>query len=89
MVAQRHKPGIAHRALGYRGVQVLAFVRSFIDEHGHAPSYNRIGDVLNMDKADVCKVVARLERRELLMRVGSGKVRRGREWNKPVLRLPC
>jgi SOS-response transcriptional repressor LexA len=85
---QKHEPAIKHRALGYRAVQVLRFVRLHIEENGYAPSYGAIRDELGfLDKSDVCKIVNSLERRGLLMRVGKGKVRRGDMWNKPVLAL--
>jgi DNA-binding MarR family transcriptional regulator len=87
MAGGRHQPQIAHRALGYRAVQVLSYVQTFIAANGYAPSYNRIADELGMDKPDVGKLVKRLEKRALVMRVGSGRVRSGAEWNQPVLRL--
>jgi SOS-response transcriptional repressor LexA len=90
MAGGKHRPAIAHRSLGYRAVQVLGYVRDYHDRHGHAPSYGTIADALGfMTKADVCKVVARLEKRALLSRAGSGRVRRGSERYKPVLRLPA
>jgi len=67
----------APRELGYRGRQVLAFVRKTIEEHGHAPSYTMIRDELGFnDRAEVCRVVQKLEKRGLLSRVGDGRVRR-------------
>ena len=67
----------APRELGYRGVQVLAFVRKCITETCRAPSYGMIVRELNFaDQADVCRVVARLEARGLLKRAGRGRVRR-------------
>jgi SOS-response transcriptional repressor LexA len=65
------------RELGYRGVQVLAFVRQTIEIEGMAPSYGMIRDALGFcDEAGVCRVVHILERRGLLRRVGNGRVRR-------------
>lgn len=70
---QRRSP----RKLGYRGSQVLAFVRSVIAEEGTAPSYSQIRDALGFQhKGHVHCVVVRLEQRGLLMRVGDGHVRR-------------
>jgi SOS-response transcriptional repressor LexA len=67
---------------------VLAYVQATIAEYGRAPSYGMIRDALGFtDKSDVRRVVRRLEKRGLLMRVGSGRVRSGSDWNKPVLRL--
>ena len=65
------------RELGFRGVQVLAFVRKCIVEHGRAPSYGMIMRELDFaTTADVCRVVQRLEGRGLLRRAGAGRVRR-------------
>lgn len=67
----------APRELGYRGRQVLAFVRDCIDSEGNAPSYTMIRDTLGFnDRAEVCRVVTRLEDRGLLSRAGHGRVRR-------------
>jgi len=67
----------APRELGFRGVQVLAFVRKCIAEHGHAPSYGMIQRELDFaSTSDVCRVVQRLEGRGLLRRAGAGRVRR-------------
>ncbi|MEN9924171.1 MAG: LexA binding domain [Pseudomonadota bacterium] len=67
----------APRELGYRGRQVLAFVRDCIDSEGAAPSYTMIRDRLGFnDRAEVCRVVARLEGRGLIARAGNGRVRR-------------
>lgn len=65
------------RYLGFRGRQVLAFVRKHITENGRAPSYGEIRRELRFaNTADVCRVVQRLERRGLLHRVGRGRVPR-------------
>lgn len=65
------------RELGYRGRQVMAFVRKCIADHGRAPSYGEIKRELGFAcEADVCRVVQRLEGRGLLKRVGRGRVRR-------------
>lgn len=65
------------RGLGFRGLQVLAFVRRIIAETGTAPSYTEISKALNFaDRADVCRVVARLEKRGLLHRAGHGRTKR-------------
>lgn len=65
------------RVLGFRGEQVLAYVRAVIADEGTAPSYSMIRDELGFNcRADVCKVVKRLEKRGLLRRAGRGRVRR-------------
>ena len=65
------------RDLGYRGFQVLAYVEEVIALEGRAPSYAMIAATLGFrDRSKVCKVVDRLERRGLISRVGSGRVRR-------------
>ena len=65
------------RELGYRGVQVLAYVRSTIASEGQAPSYGMICDRLGIGtKGEVSQIVAALERRALVARAGSGRVRR-------------
>lgn len=67
----------APRELGYRGVQVLAYIRTVIAEDGCAPSYAMIRDTLGFNhEKHVSQVVQRLERRGLLRRAGSGRVRR-------------
>lgn len=66
-----------HRIFGYRGAQVLAYVRVTIDQHGQAPSYGMICDALGIaTKGEVSEIVSRLERRGALRRVGRGRVRR-------------
>lgn len=64
------------RVLGYRSFQVLAYVQATIAVEGRAPSYGMIADELGINKPKVCDIVKRLERRGLLLRVGSGRVRR-------------
>lgn len=72
-VAYRRPP----RELGYRGCQVLAYVRAVIAEDGRAPSYAMIRDALGFTQdCDVRAVIVRLEKRGLLRRVGKGRVRR-------------
>ena len=67
----------APRELGYRGFQVLAYVRTAIAEQGSAPSYGMICDRLGIStKGEVAEIVQRLERRGLVSRVGSGRVHR-------------
>lgn len=67
----------APRELGYRGCQVLAFVRDTIEHEGTAPSYGQIRDALGFQhKGHVHHVIVRLEKRGLLSRVGAGHVRR-------------
>jgi SOS-response transcriptional repressor LexA len=65
------------RVFGYRGAQVLAYVRATIANDGHAPSYRMICDALGIaTKGEVSEIVSRLERRGALRRVGRGRVRR-------------
>jgi SOS-response transcriptional repressor LexA len=65
------------RELGYRGFQVLAYVRETIASEGMAPSYAMIANELGLpDRTDVCRIVRRLEKRGVLSRVGHGRVRR-------------
>lgn len=72
-----HTPFLTGRVLGYRSVQVLTYVRQTIDDTGRAPSYAMIRDQLGFnDKAEVCHIVKRLEKRGLLRRAGYGRVRR-------------
>lgn len=86
-IVRKHSP-LTHRALGFRGFQVLAYVQDQIEHAGRAPTYAMIRDALGMTcKADVCNVVRRLERRGLLSRVSNGKVRRSTGWYNPVIRL--
>lgn len=73
MNTQRRSP----RELGYRGRQVLELVRLTIADRGQAPSYTEIRDTLGFgDRAEVCRVVERLEQRGLVRRAGAGRVRR-------------
>ena len=68
---------ITSRVLGYRSVQVLEYDHQTIAEHGQAPSYGMIRDTFGFcHNGDVCRIIERLERRGLLSRVGSGRVRR-------------
>lgn len=63
--------------LGYRGTQVLIYIRRYKRRAGDVPSYGEIRDALGFnDRADVCRVVERLERRGLLRRSGSGRQKR-------------
>lgn len=70
------RPSESKRVLGYRAVQVLAFVNTMIEVEGRAPSYGMICNELDMDRGNVSRLVARLEKRGLLSRAGSGRVRR-------------
>lgn len=73
----KHQPIITGRALGYRSVQVLGYVRQTIEREGQVPSYGMIANELGIrDRAKVCEIVDRLERRGLLHRAGKGRVRR-------------
>lgn len=72
-VVQRRAP----RELGYRGSQVLAFIRTAIAGDGHAPSYAMIEEQFGFSsRANVAHVIRRLEDRGLVSRVGAGRVRR-------------
>jgi SOS-response transcriptional repressor LexA len=63
--------------LGYRECQVLAFTQAVVAEQGTAPSYAMICDELGIGtRGEVSRIVASLERRGYLKRVGAGKVRR-------------
>lgn len=65
------------RDLGYRGFQVLEYIKTTIAIEGRAPSYAMICEALDIySVSDVKKVVDRLERRGLVSRAGSGRVRR-------------
>ena len=65
------------RTLGYRGRQVLDLVRETIAMHGTPPSYSTIRDSLGFnDRAEVCRVVERLECRGVLYRDGYGRTPR-------------
>ena len=67
----------APRELGFRGRQVLAYIRLCIATDGRAPSYDMIADELGFTgKEHVCRVVQRLEQRGLISRVGAGRCRR-------------
>jgi hypothetical protein len=71
----RHEPRI--RVLGYRAVQLLAYVRLCLEADGIAPSYEMIRKELDLPSREkVRRIVEPLERRGLLSRVGVGKVRR-------------
>lgn len=73
MKQQRNAP----RELGFRGRQVLAYIRSCIDLEGRAPSYGMIREELGLaDNGQVRLIVTRLERRGLVRRAGHGRVRR-------------
>lgn len=77
MASLPHSPLLTARVLGYRGHQVLAYVRSSVANEGLAPSYSMICDELGIStKGEVAEIVGRLERRGLLRRTGAGRVRR-------------
>lgn len=76
------------RELGYRAVQILAYIKTHMEQHGRPPSYSEIRDELGFsDKADVCKCVARLEQRALIVKAKPGKSGRGIRGG-AILRLP-
>ena len=63
--------------LGYRAQQALDYIRDEIERTGQAPSYAMIRDTIGfIHKRDVHRVIKSLEKRGLLSRVGSGRVRR-------------
>ena len=65
------------RELGYRGYQVLNYVREQVHAFGFPPSYSMICDRLGINtKGEVAEIVQRLERRGLVSRVGTGRVHR-------------
>jgi SOS-response transcriptional repressor LexA len=65
------------RVLGYREAQVYAFIQETLAADGLAPSYAMIVERFGLaHKGHVCEIVKQLERRGLLSRVGSGRVRR-------------
>jgi DNA-binding IclR family transcriptional regulator len=70
------------RPLGYRGTQVLRFIRRYRAEHGASPSYATICDALGIhDKSTLRRIVVRLEKRGLLRRSASPGYKR------PILRI--
>jgi uncharacterized membrane protein len=72
-----HQPVLTDRILGFRAVQVERFIRKLIAEQGEAPSYAMICAELGIgSKGEVSRIVCSLERRGLLSRTGSGRVRR-------------
>lgn len=69
-----HQPIITGRALGYRAVQVLGYVRDRVATDGIAPSYSMIAAALGINgRHKVSAIIARLEKRGLLSRVGGAK----------------
>ena len=65
------------RVMGYRGHQVMEYVRASIAECGYAPSYSMICARLGIgERTEVRRIVERLEKRGLLKRVGDGRAHR-------------
>ena len=65
------------RELGYRGYQVLNYVREYIYAFGQSPSYRMICNKLGIStKGEVAEIVERLEKRGLLHRIGYGRTHR-------------
>jgi DNA-binding MarR family transcriptional regulator len=62
--------------LGYRAVQVLAYINQILGQEGRAPSYGMICDEFGIDRGNLHRLIVSLEKRGLLCRVGSGRVRR-------------
>lgn len=70
-------PLLTGRAIGYRGSQVLGYVRETIASEGQAPSYGMIRDRFNLaHNGHVHDIIVRLEARGLLRRAGRGRIRR-------------
>lgn len=70
------RDALVDRVLGYRGEQVLSFIRERIEEEGVAPSYGEIAQELGISsRAHVHVIIGRLERRGLIERVGTGEIR--------------
>lgn len=73
--------------LGYRGEQVLIYVRTTVSDGQRAPSYAMIAEHCGFASiADVCNVVRRLERRGHLRRCDTGS-RHRQGWHIPVIEL--
>ena len=71
-----HRP-IGHRVLGYRAAQVAAFIMRRFAEDGHAPTYDEIRAGCSIrTRGEVSRIVASLERRGTIRRVGKGRARR-------------
>ena len=65
------------RELGYRGYQVLNYVREQVHAFGCPPSYSMICDSLGINtKGEVSDIIGSLERRGLVNRAGAGRDRR-------------
>jgi len=76
--------------IGIRSLQVERYVDQVVARDGVAPSYRMIRDALDFcDIAAVCRVVAILEKRGRLRRVGRGRVRRIRLVAKQQLTWPA
>lgn len=57
------------RVLGYRETQILAIIRSDLEQRGRVRSYAAIARHLGMKhRSHVCDVIGRLERRGLIER---------------------
>lgn len=67
----------ARRILGYRERQVLDYTREVVANEGIGPSYSMIRRKLGIaTQGEVSRIVANLEARGELRRIGRGKVRR-------------
>jgi hypothetical protein len=65
------------RVLGFRAQQVRRFVHDYAAQNeGWSPSYDIICSALGMDKGNLSRTIANLERLGHLSRVGKGRVRR-------------
>jgi hypothetical protein len=77
---------VVERELGYRGTQVLSYIRATFASEGEAPSYAMIRDELGIaHSGHVCRIVKALEARGLLARTGKGKVKRRGQCRRIVL----
>lgn len=68
---------VRRRALGFRGVQVVALVNEWHQQRGTSPSYREIAESLGLDgKGHACNIARRAENAGYLKREGSGRNRR-------------
>lgn len=74
-------------SMGYRGVQVLAYITACTNQQQRPPSYAMIADHCGFNSIDaVCHVVRRLERRGYLTRSDTGS-RHRKGWRCPVIEV--
>lgn len=71
--------------LGYRGIQVLAYIEHCSGTEHRPPSYAMIADHCGITSIDaVCHIIRRLERRGYLKRADTGS-RHRKGWRHPVI----